>query len=152
MFIGVLIADLLAKYMPWVEPGMLTHTNFVAHLMNYFLIALPNIFIIGSILFLIASWTKNNNFSFLGAIVMVVLYLTLISLMQKIDNKIILSLSDPFGFIPIEIQTKKWTAFERNHSLFQLDFRFLLNRLVWFIVAAFFWFIAFSIANKEGAN
>lgn len=152
MFIGVLIADIIAKYMPWVEPGMLTHTNFVAHLMNYFLIALPNIFIIGSILFLIASWTKNNNFSFLGAIVMVVLYLTLISLMQKIDNKIILSLSDPFGFIPIEIQTKKWTAFERNHSLFQLDFRFLLNRLVWFIVAAFLWFIAFSIVNKKGTN
>ncbi len=142
MFIGILLADLLAKFMPWANKDLLGPLRLDSHLQNYVSIALPNIIIIGSILFLIASWTKSINYSFLAAIAMVIFYLSFQNLTDKIDNKTLGALIDPYGFLPIDYYTKKWTAFEKNTLLYQVDWKFWANRAIWFGFSFLLWILA----------
>lgn len=142
VFLGVLLADIIAPLMPWANKDLLGPFRIDSHIQNYFLVAIPNIFIIGSILFLIASWTKNMNYSFLGAISLVVILLALQGLSNKIDNKTIVALIDPYGFEPIRYFTRKWSAFEKNTMLFQTDWKFWANRAIWFGFSLILWVIA----------
>lgn len=142
VFIGIFLADILAPLMPWANKDLLGPFRLDAHLQNYFMVALPNIFIIGSILFLIASWSKNMNSSFLGAIALVVIFLAMQSLNSKIDNKTIVALLDPYGAEPIRLFTKKWSAFEKNTKLFEVDWRFWANRAIWVGFSLLLWIIA----------
>jgi ABC-type transport system involved in multi-copper enzyme maturation permease subunit len=157
MFIGILFADLIAPLMPWANVEQLGPLRLDSHFQNYTMIALPNIFILGSILLVIASFAKNINYSFLGAIVIFVAYQAVNSLNNNIDNKVIASLSDPYGFIPIFYFTKKWSAFEKNTMLFQVDWKFLANRAIWFFVAFLMWIWAlkgqkfFAMKPKKAA-
>lgn len=151
VFLGIILADLIAPIIPWANKDLLGPFRLDAHIQNYFMVALPNVFIIGSILFLIASWTKNINSSFLGAIALVVIILALQSLNGKIDNKTIVALIDPYGAEPIRMFTKKWTAFEKNTLLFDVDWRYWANRAIWLGFSLFLWVLALRF-NKFGTG
>jgi ABC-2 type transport system permease protein len=142
VFFGIILADLMAPLMPWANKDLLGPFRLDAHIQNYFMIALPNIFIIGSILFLISSWSKTMSSSFLGAISIVIIMLALQSLNNKIDNKTIVALTDPYGAEPIRLFTKKWSAFEKNTKLFDVDWRFWVNRAIWFGFSLCLWIVA----------
>jgi ABC-type transport system involved in multi-copper enzyme maturation permease subunit len=147
IFIGVVLADLIAPLLPWANTDLLGPFRWDAHIQNYFMVALPNIFIVGSILFLIASWTRNMNSSFLGAIALVVIILALQSLTNKIDNKTIVALLDPYAAEPIRLFTKKWSAIEKNTKLFEVDWRYWTNRAIWISFSLILWMIALKF-NK----
>lgn len=147
IFIGVVLADLIAPFLPWANKDLLGQFRWDAHMQNYFMVALPNIFIVGSILFLIASWSKNMNSSFLGAIALVVIILAMQSLTNKIDNKTIVALLDPYAAEPIRLFTKKWSAIEKNTKLFEVDWRYWTNRAIWISFSLFLWLIALKF-NK----
>ena len=70
--LGVSIGMILAKYMPWVEPERWGPVVWKAHLKGILVFAIPNAFIIASILFAIAVLARNEIVSFVGAIVLLV--------------------------------------------------------------------------------
>ncbi|MBL7788633.1 MAG: ABC transporter permease subunit [Chitinophagales bacterium] len=147
IFLTVPLAELVAEYLPWTDKDMIGAWRLDAHIHSILTMVLPNLIIIGSILFLIASWTRSINSSFLGAIAVVVIFNSISGLNDKIDNKTIAALSDPFGFMPIMYYTKKWSVYEKNYLLFPLDWKYFLNRLLWLSVAVGLWFAALHI-NK----
>lgn len=143
IFISILVADMIARYMPWADKELLGPVRYDAHAQSFFVLALPNIFIIGSFLLLISAWTKNITKSFLAALVLFISYQIIMSLNDEIDNKTIGCLMDPYGFIPIYYVTKKWSAFEKNNLLFPIEWRYLANRLIWISVALGLWTAAY---------
>jgi ABC-2 type transport system permease protein len=158
IFFTVPLADVISGFMPWADMDLLGPFRWDAHLQSLLCIAFPNMLIVGSILFLIAAWTKSINYSFLGAIVIVILFNSISSLNDKIDNKTIAALSDPFGFVPIFYYTKKWSVYEKNHLLFTLDWKYFVNRFIWLFVAFVLWIIALNLnkfksqSSKESQN
>lgn len=145
LFFTVPFAELLAEVMPWTNKDMIGAWRIDAHIHSIFTMVLPNLIIIGSILFLIASWTRSINSSFLGAIAVVVMFNAISGLNDKIDNKTIAALSDPFGFMPLMYYTKKWSVYEKNYLLFPLDWKYFLNRCIWVSFAIVLWFVALNI-------
>ena len=145
IFLTVPLADFISPYLPWTDTEMLGPWRWDAHILSLLTIVLPNLLIIGSILFLIASWTRSINYSFLGAIVVVVLFNSISGLNDKIDNKTIAAFSDPFGFIPIFYYTKKWSVYEKNILLFPLDWKYFVNRLIWLSLAIILWILALNL-------
>jgi len=145
IFFTVPFAELIAEYLPWTNKDLIGGWRFDAHLHSLFTMVLPNLMIIGSILFLIASWTRSINSSFLGAIAVVVIFNSISGLNDKIDNKTVAGLSDPFGFMPIMYYTKKWSVYEKNYLLFPLDWKYFLNRLIWLSAALGLWIGALNI-------
>lgn len=147
IFLTIPLADILAGFMPWADKELLGPWRWDAHLQSLLTLTLPNLLIIGSILFLIATWTKSINYSFLGAIAVVVLFTSISSLNDKIDNKTIAALTDPFGFTSIFYHTKKWSLYEKNHFLFILDWKYFANRLIWLSLTILLWILALNL-NK----
>lgn len=144
IFLSILLADIVAKIMPWADKDLLGPVRFDAHLQSFFLLALPNIFIIGSLLLLISSWTKNITKSFLAALVFYMTYQIVLGINDEINNKTVACLVDPYGFIPVYYITKKWSAFEKNNLLFPIDWRYIANRAIWIAVALGLWVLAYT--------
>ncbi|MFN9319059.1 MAG: ABC transporter permease, partial [Chitinophagales bacterium] len=147
IFLTIPLADILSGFMPWADKELLGPWRWDAHLQSLLTLTLPNLLIMGSVLFLIAAWTKSINYSFLGAIAVVVLFTSISSLNDKIDNKTIAALTDPFGFTSIFYHTKKWSLYEKNHFLFILDWKYFANRLIWLTLAILLWILALNL-NK----
>lgn len=155
IFLGIVLADLLAGISPWVAENVMGPFHGMVHLQYYFLFVLPNVFLVGAILFAVTAWTKNNNAAFLTAIAIIVSYLTFLNLSGKLDNKFIAGLMDPFGIVAAKIQTDKWTAYENNNNMLQVTQIILWNRIMWILIGATLWTLAyntFSLQSKKGAG
>ena len=152
IFFTVPLAELIAHYLPWTDKELIGPWRLDAHLHSLFTMVLPNLIIIGSILFLIANWTRSINSSFLGAIAVLVIFNSISGLNDKIDNKTIAALSDPFGFMPILYYTKKWSVYEKNYFLFPLDWKYFLNRILWLSGAVVLWILALRIHKLSKAK
>ena len=143
IFLSILFADMIASFMPWADKELLGPVRYDAHAQSFFLLALPNIFIIGSFLLLISAWTKSITKSFLAALVLFIAYQIIMSLFEEVDNKTLACLIDPYGFVPVYYVTKKWSAFEKNNLLFPVDWKYLANRAIWITVACALWAAAY---------
>src|SRR5262249_32643752 len=82
--LGVSAGVLLAKLMPWIQPERWGPVLWKAHLGGIFVFALPNAFIIASILFAIAVLARNEIASFIGAVALLVAYIATDGLLQNV--------------------------------------------------------------------
>ncbi|MCU0327959.1 MAG: hypothetical protein MUE53_03110 [Chitinophagales bacterium] len=149
MFFVVIIADLISPFMPWIVEDYLGPFHLGAHIRILLSLILPNVLILGSILYIVAALSKSTQYSLLAAMVFVALYLALVNLIGNLDNKDIPAFVDPLGGLAIMIQTEKWTLHQKNNFIFEFDYRLLINRLIWFTIAIIAWIFAFRFSGKS---
>lgn len=137
---GVSLGVLLAKYMPWVDPGRWGQVYWMAHLKAIYVFAVPNAIFMAALLFAIAVLARNEIVSFVGALVVLVGYIIGDSLVQDIRHETAAALLDPFGIRTFGLFTKYWTVADKNTTAPGLDGLLLWNRLIW-IAAAFIIFL-----------
>jgi ABC-2 type transport system permease protein len=102
------------------------------HIQGLLLFVIPNIIFCGSIIYAVASLTRNTMYSFIAGTALLVGYIVAGSLMSDMENETVSVLVDPFGFRPFEIVTKYWTVDDKNHSALSLFHpQMLLNRALW---------------------
>jgi ABC-2 type transport system permease protein len=149
--LGISVAALVVKYMPWVDAEKWGPVNWQAHLMAILIFAIPNTIFISAVTFAIATLTRSTTASFLGMLFLLVGLAISDTLLSDLANERIAVLLDPFGANAFSQITKYWTVADKNTQVVGLSGDLLWNRLIWIGVglAVFaFAYSRFSFAEK----
>jgi len=142
-------ADLIAPMIPWSNTQQLKPFSFYNHLWIILLTIVPNVWIIGWILFYFTSLLKNKRYAVMISVGLIALYLSFLSISSLINNSDFISYADPFGLLPLMEITQKQSVFEQNHVLVTPDRLFYINRILWFVLSLLFCFFSFRSISKK---
>ncbi|HJR53577.1 MAG TPA: hypothetical protein VJ982_07660, partial [Gemmatimonadota bacterium] len=110
--------------------------RFAAHVEPYFTIQLPNLVLVGAVLFTIGLFARQTLPVYLGAIGFFIAYVVMLNYADRIASPTVAVLVDPLGAATIMEVTQYWTEAERNARLIGLPAALAWNRAVWLGVAA----------------
>ncbi|MGH7565696.1 MAG: ABC transporter permease, partial [Gemmatimonadota bacterium] len=123
-----------------------------AHIEPYFTIQLPNLVLVGAVLFTIGMFARQTLPVYLGAIAFFIGYVVLLNYVDRIASPTLATLVDPLGAATLMELTQYWTEAERNTRLVGLPAALAWNRAVWLGVAGAvltLLFGAFRFAHAE---
>jgi len=126
-----------------------------AWLQAYFLFLLPNLLLVGAVLFAIGALTRQMVPVYLGAIGVFIGYVVALNYAERIDSALVAGLIDPFGLVTLQATTEYWTESERNTRLIGLPATLAWNRALWLAVAAGVLAVlhgAFRFAHPDGGR
>ena len=155
---GALLAPILAPLFPasfdMVPPERFGPVIWSGHIDGLIVFAIPNVIISGVFLFSLAIIFRSNIVSFIGAMLILVLYLVSEGFTSDIKKEWLANLLDPFGVGPFETMTKYLTVSEKNNSGVGLEGNLLINRLVWLgismvILLVVYYFFSFSTKKEK---
>jgi ABC-type transport system involved in multi-copper enzyme maturation permease subunit len=143
---------LLGSYMPWIDPARLGPTSWSGYAWAFGVMAAPDMLFMAGLLFLLATATRSLLATYLGVIVYFVLQLVAGLLTRDVNNHVLAALIDPFGSRTLAIVTRYWSASELNHQLPPLRGLLLFNRVLWSVVGAVLFALAFFLfrTDREG--
>jgi ABC-2 type transport system permease protein len=142
---SVPFAVFVGSLMPWVDQEKIGPNIFVNYAYAYGLIALPMLFVFGSVLFALATATRSMIGAYLGLIGILIGWIVTGNLLNRPELETIAALADPTGASALFRETRYWTAAERNTQLPEITGLFLQNRAIWFGVALAFLGLAYLI-------
>lgn len=118
-----------------------------AHLNSFLIFAIPNTFLAGAFIFMLAALTRSSITAFIGAIALLVAQLVAGNFLSDVENEHLATYFDALGVGPFQLITKYWTVSEKNTQSVGLTHSLeLINRLIWlgvgvlFIVVTYFRF------------
>ena len=129
--LGVSVGMILAKHAWWADADRFGPTFWSAHWWGILAFAIPNVMVMGALVFAIATWTRSTMASFIGVILILVGYGVAQAFVGKIENETLSMMLDPFGIRCFSTLTKYWTVADRNSQVLTLSGVFLWNRLAW---------------------
>lgn len=150
-FLTVPLAILIGCVMPWIDPETLGPTKLEYYAFAYFVLALPTLFIFAAMLFALATATRSMMGAYLGLIAIITGWVVSGILLDQPGLEKTAALVDPTGFAALSEQMQYWTAADRNTRLPELTGSFLINRMIWFAVAALCLGVAF-VVHRPGAK
>lgn len=130
-FASIPLGQVVGSIMPWLNPETIGPFRPQDYLYAMFVIGLPNMFLVGMLMFVFANITRSNMATYIALVGFFVLNIIAGSIFDKPEFRTIAALSDPFGGAAWQEATRNWTAFERNSQLVPLKGLFLQNRLLW---------------------
>ncbi len=133
--VGTLLAPLLAPVFDMAPAERFGEIYWSAHLFGMIDFAIPNVIISGVLIFALAIIFRNSIVSFVGSMLMLVMYIVSSSYSDNINTEWLANLVDPFGVRPFDTITKYFTADEKNHLVVTLTGDLLINRLVWLAIS-----------------
>lgn len=145
VYLAAAFGVFLGEFMPWIDPERLGPLRFDAYWFATWSIAIPNILMMATLVFLIATLTRSLMASYVVVILVLVIQSIVASLVDPEDIRL-LSLLDPFGQVALVETTRYWTPFEMNEQVMPVTGNFLYNRLlvvgltIGFTLAAFRYF------------
>ena len=129
--LGVSIGALIGPFMPWAQAERYGDIVWSGHLQGIVAFAIPNTMIAASLIYLLAILFRSNMVSFIGSMLILILYVVSSGFTEDIQKEWLANLIDPFGFRPESIASKYMTVDEKNHAAAPLQGAFLLNRIIW---------------------
>jgi hypothetical protein len=128
-FFAVPIGMLFGSIMPWVDPETVGPQVLSYYLWPFLLLAVPNIILMCSLLFALATITRSMLWSYVGVVIFFMGYLIVTSILgTKPEYFQILAKWEPLGFGALSEATRYWTAAEMNSKLLPLDYNLVFNR------------------------
>ena len=128
LMLVVPLAILLGPLMPWTPASQVGPARLADHLYGYFLVALPNLFIHGALLFALATITRSMMAAYLCVVGFVAGFFIL---QTGFVGEIAVAIGEPFGGRALVDAVRYWTIAERNVMLPEVAGGFLYNRMVW---------------------
>lgn len=135
VLLAIPLAQMGAAQVPLLKPEELAPFILTAYLQPFLLLLLPNLVLIGSILFAIAALARQTIPVYLGAIGFFVAYIGAANGLEGVRSPVLLALGDPLGIGVLERATKYWTPAESNTRLMGIPAVLVLNRVVWLTIA-----------------
>jgi hypothetical protein len=133
--LGVTTGILIANLVNASDTERWGPMSFWGHWQSFVLYVLPNTLIFGSVVFAVASLTRNTLYSFLSLLAVLVLYGVTQSIASQLEYEWLASWIDPFGAAPFEEETKYWTVSDRNTRSIPVTWVLVANRLLWLGIA-----------------
>jgi ABC-2 type transport system permease protein len=122
-FFAVPVGMLFGSIMPWVDPETVGPQVLSYYLWPFLILAVPNIILMCSLLFALATITRSMLWSYVGVVVFFMGYLIVTSILgSKPEYFQILAQWEPLGFGALSEATRYWTAAEMNAKLLPLDY------------------------------
>ncbi len=149
---GVSLGALASGFNPFNEAERLGPIYWGAHLWSWPLFVIPNTILVSAFIYAIAIWTRSTTASFIGLLLLLMGYILSAQLLTDIEQEWIAALADPFAIGTFELQTKYWTAAEKNSEYVILSGFMLWNRIAWISVSLAILGIAcwrFSFAERR---
>jgi ABC-type transport system involved in multi-copper enzyme maturation permease subunit len=106
-----------------------------AHIEPYFTFQLPNLMLVGAVLFSIGMFARQTLPVYLGAIAFFIGYVVMLNYVNRIASPTLATLIDPLGAATLMELTQYWAEAERNTRLVGLPAALAWNRVVWLGVA-----------------
>ncbi|MDW8158453.1 MAG: M1 family aminopeptidase [Bacteroidia bacterium] len=132
--LGSIVGSWIAPLAGWIEAEKFGPIILEAYLRPYLLIVLPNIFFSGAIFFSLATLTRNLLYTYVGNVVLLVVYLWSLIALGNLESKTLAAILDPFALATITKIFEYWTPAEANNLLLPLDPILLLNRGLWLAI------------------
>ena len=153
LVVGTPLGLWFATLMPYLPPEAFGPNHVASYLQPVLLFTLPNLVLVGAILFAIAALTRQVIPVYLGAIAIFIGYLVAASYWSAITNPILSALADPLGINALREMTEYWTASERNARMVGFPAMLVWNRLLWLgIAGAIFALLARAFRFTEAAS
>lgn len=132
---SIFVAGLhLGTQLPGTNQALLADTELSVYLQLYVSYLLPNIFLFGSLVFLVVVLSRNIYAGFI-AIVLLLIGRELISKLVGSSAMMLTALLEPLGETATLLMTKDWTLEEQNKNSLPFAEIILFNRLLWLLVA-----------------
>jgi len=142
--LGILLATALSPAFGWTEASRFGPFILSGHLYGILAFAIPNAIIIGVLVYSLAIIFRSNIISFIGSMLILVLYSIASGFTSDIQKEWLANILDPFGFKPMEIMSKYMTVGEKNLYAVPLDGPLLINRLLWLTFILSILFVVYS--------
>jgi ABC-type transport system involved in multi-copper enzyme maturation permease subunit len=137
-YVALPLGMLIGSLMPWVDPETIGPQVVSYYAWPFLIFALPNIFLLCAVLFALATLLRSMMAAYVGAIVLVMGYLVITSILgPKIEYRDLVARWEPLGTGAVEQASFYWTQSELNSRLIELDGTVLFNR-IWALVLAIF--------------
>ncbi|WP_447761534.1 ABC transporter permease/M1 family aminopeptidase [Sphingopyxis panaciterrae] len=134
-FLSVPLGLLAAVLLPGPDPETIGPIRIGDYLYVYFFLCVPTLFIISAAFFALATSTRSMLATYIGALVVLAVYLFTSSYLNRPEFGASATLADPFGLATMSREAKHWTAFDRNSMLPPVLGLLLQSRAIWFAVA-----------------
>jgi len=144
-FAPFLLGYCLGLHLSNLDAERIADFNWLTYVQPFLYMVIPNIFICSSIIFSVCTLTKNSTATYVSAVFVYTLYfvssifLNSPLLAQAVpaspESMAMAAVADPFGIAAFFEQTQYWTPFQKNTQLLSFSGLFLLNRVVWMLVA-----------------
>ena len=134
-YLSVPLGLLLAVALPGVDSETVGPIHVGDYLLSFFLLCVPTLFIISAAFFSLATMTRSLVATYVGALVVLAIYLFTSTYLSRPEFGAGATLADPFGIASIEYATRHWSAFERNTLFPPVSGLLLQNRILWLGVA-----------------
>ncbi|NML63220.1 ABC transporter permease subunit [Massilia sp. RP-1-19] len=131
VFSSIVLGAWLGTWIPGIEPDRLGPSSVMMYLRPFVFTLLPNLFIFGSIFFVLAALTRRMMPVYVASVVMMIGYIVAPQLARDLDYKTLAALIDPFGTTALIRVTEYWPIAERNVRTIPFEGVYLLNRLIW---------------------
>jgi ABC-type transport system involved in multi-copper enzyme maturation permease subunit len=154
VLVTVAIGMWLGSLMPWLDPARLGPTPWRAYGWALGVLVLPNLFFLGTLLFLLATLTRSMLAAYIGVIAFFMLWsIASVTLGGgNIEHQTLGALVDPFGLGALDLATRYWTPSDRNIQLPDLTGLLLGNRVLWIAMGGALLVAAFALfkPDREG--
>ena len=140
-----------------IDPKYYGSFQISAFIIPTLVILIPNLLLIGSIFFALATLSRKMVTTYLAGVGFLMIYGLIQSTFLSWDNNTAKILLDPFGISALDILSRYWTVAEINVNQLPMDMTFLGNRIFWTIVSVsilFYTMVKFKfisiLENKKG--
>lgn len=129
-FLAVPLGIAIGAAMPWVDPETIGPSGLMTYAWPFLVIAIPNLILCSALLFSLATVTRSMLASYIGALVLVLCYLT-VSVIVSADPSYqdAVARFEPLGVGAIGEVSRYWTADEMNSRAIPLEGNLLFNRI-----------------------
>ena len=130
------LGHMLATVLPLMEKGAVGPFRLVAYVQPLLLFTLPNLVLIGVILFGVGALTRQVIPVFLSAIAIFIGYIMAANYWHNVANPMLSALGDPLGINALSVMHELRAPAEQNVQLIGFPIMLIWNRVLWLTVAA----------------
>ncbi|NQU32834.1 MAG: hypothetical protein HQ521_06330 [Bacteroidetes bacterium] len=109
--------------------------QFGSYLLPVLLIVIPNLLLMGGVLFALATLTRKMTATYLAGIAFLAIYAIIGVMLHRMDNESLKILIDPFGITYLTIYSQYWTVADMNNLLLPVSSILWVNRFIWLTIS-----------------
>lgn len=149
-FASVPLGAFFALFLPGLDPETIGPIRIGDYFYVYFLFCVPTLFLLGAAMFALATITRSIMATYVGAVVVLALYLFTSAYLARPEIGASATLLDPFGLSSLRYETQNWTPSDRNSMLPDFLGLMLQNRAVWSGLGLFLLALAWRSFARRG--
>lgn len=147
VFSSMILGPLTASFMPFLDAEKLGSFNLLYYIQPFVTAVVPIVFITGTIFFSMSTLSRKIMPTYVSAVILLIGFMIAGTFINDIDNKLLASLLDPFGFEATSSLTRYWTVAEKNTLMVPLEGHLLFNRILWLAIAGGIGLVTFKQFN-----